>query len=140
MNANLFLWPKSVEDYTADELIPNQDTEPRTIPDSGSDRGGFMSLEFTEDCLCFQFFSSRNEFLYSNWLPNYRMSEAPLRDCTDKCNPFVPSASSSDGLSAGIIAAIVICSVLGAVIIAVGIVFLCKRKQTSSGDAYRNME
>jgi len=83
---NLFLWPAQ-NGYTAAELVPNQDAFPRTVPDSGADRGGFMTVELNADCLCLQAWDSTGDQLYATTIGNYRRAVADAT-CASFCAQY----------------------------------------------------
>jgi len=111
--AKQFLWPANFSDYTAAELEPNQDTTIRTIPDSGADRGGFMSIELSRECICTQWYSSKNEFLYSSSSPNARINwTVSSDDCVSRCSQFLPTEEESHWYdNAGALAGVVIAGI-----------------------------
>jgi tartrate-resistant acid phosphatase type 5 len=79
-------WPTS---WTAQELVPNQNTFPRTEPDSGSDRGGFVSAQLSRDCLCTQWWDSYGNSLYVVNIANQRTADSqPGVNCDDECASF----------------------------------------------------
>jgi len=138
-NANRFLWPST---FSEAELLPNQDVIPRTEPDSGADRGGFMSVEVSSLCLCAQWYDSYNNLLYTHSFPNIR--EGGLDNstyCQKKCNVFVPASSSSSSSdhwydNSGALAGVIIA---GIVVLAV-IVFRCYRRWAKNKNSKRPLD
>jgi len=126
-NANQFLWPPT-NSYTSAELVPNQDTLPRTEPDSGSDRGGFMGIELSYECLCSQWFDSFGALLYVTATPNLRvdwtsanLSLLPEQWCNITCAVFDGTPDTNSGRSwyedgailAGVLVGIVVALAVG---------------------------
>jgi len=142
----LFLWPAD-NNYTAAELVPDQDAFPRTIPDSGSDRGGLMVAQMSTQCLCVQVWSSSQSQLYTAAVPNVRLSPPVVVTqamCDAECVGFfalsVAPASPSNGdhwytnLGSNSIFWAILCFCV--LLIAVFVYFRCCRKAT--GDNLRS--
>eukprot|EP00456_Euglypha_rotunda_P032815 TRINITY_DN25462_c0_g1_i1.p1 TRINITY_DN25462_c0_g1~~TRINITY_DN25462_c0_g1_i1.p1 ORF type:complete len:129 (-),score=6.30 TRINITY_DN25462_c0_g1_i1:1-387(-) len=58
-----------------------------------------MSVEFSNLCMCTQWYDSHNNFLYSTASPNSRVNwsinEDPTSYCASQCKPFLRASSSS---------------------------------------------